>query len=123
MELGNFCLSLSVKDLAVSRDFYERLGFAVRAGDAAQGWLVLKGPSLVIGLFQGMFDGNILTFNPGWDGDAQNLASFTDIRDIQRQMKAAGLTLTTEADETTSGPAHLILSDPDGNVIMVDQHR
>ena len=123
MELGNFCLSLSVKDLATSRDFYERLGFAVRAGDPAQGWLVLKGPSLVIGLFQGMFDGNILTFNPGWDGDAQNLASFTDIREIQRQMKAAGLTLTQEADETTTGPAHLILSDPDGNVIMVDQHR
>jgi catechol 2,3-dioxygenase-like lactoylglutathione lyase family enzyme len=123
MNLGNFSVSLAVKDLAASQTFYEKLGFAAMGGDPAQGWLIMKGPTAVIGLFQGMFEGNILTFNPGWDADAQPLAEFADIRDLQRSLKAAGLTLTTEADETTTGPAHLILSDPDGNVIMLDQHR
>ena len=123
MELGNFSVSLAVKDIAVSRDFYEKLGFSAMGGDQTQGWLIMKGPTAVIGLFQGMFDSNILTFNPGWDANAQNLADFTDVRDIQRSLKAAGLALTAEADETTSGPAHLILTDPDGNVIMLDQHR
>ena len=123
MNLGNFCVSLSVKDLAASRAFYEVLGFVARGGEQAQGWLVMKSPTAVIGLFHGMFEGNILTFNPGWDSDAQPLAEFTDVRDVQKALKAAGLTLSTEADENTSGPAHLILSDPDGNVIMLDQHR
>ena len=123
MNLGNFSISLTVKDLAASQAFYEKLGFSAMGGDPAQGWLIMKGPTAVIGLFHGMFASNIMTFNPGWDADAQNLAEFTDVRDIQRSLKAAGLTMTTEADETTSGPAHLILSDPDGNVIMLDQHR
>ena len=123
MNLGIFSISLTVKDLAASQAFYEKLGFSATGGDAAQGWLIMKGPTAVIGLFHGMFEANIMTFNPGWDADAQNLAEFSDVRDIQRALKAAGLTLTTEADETTSGPAHLILSDPDGNVIMLDQHR
>ena len=122
MNLGNFSISLTVKDLAASQAFYEKLGFSAMGGDPAQGWLIMKGPTAVIGLFHGMFASNIMTFNPGWDADAQNLAEFTDVRDIQRSLKAAGLTMTTEADETTSGPAHLILSDPDGNVIMLDQH-
>ena len=123
MNLGNFSISLTVKDVAASQAFYEKLGFSAMGGDPAQGWLIMKGPTAVIGLFHGMFGSNIMTFNPGWDADAKDLAEFTDVRDIQRTLKAAGLTLTTEADETTSGPAHLILSDPDGNVIMLDQHR
>ncbi len=123
MNLGNFSISLAVKDLAASRAFYEKLGFSAMGGHPAQGWLIMKGPTAVIGLFQGMFDHNIMTFNPGWDANAQNLPDFTDVREIQRQLKSAGLTLSTEADEATSGPAHLILSDPDGNVIMLDQHR
>ena len=123
MNLGNFSISLTVKDVAASQAFYEKLGFSAMGGDPAQGWLIMKGPTAVIGLFHGMFASNIMTFNPGWDADAKDLAEFTDVRAIQRSLKAAGLTLTTEADETTSGPAHLILSDPDGNVIMLDQHR
>ena len=123
MNLGNFSISLTVKDVAASQAFYEKLGFSAMGGDPAQGWLIMKGPTAVIGLFHGMFGSNIMTFNPGWDADAKDLAEFTDVRDIQRSLKAAGLTLTTEADEATSGPAHLILSDPDGHVIMLDQHR
>ena len=123
MNLGNFSISLTVKDVAASQAFYEKLGFSAMGGDPAQGWLIMKGPTAVIGLFHGMFASNIMTFNPGWDADAKDLAEFTDVRAIQRSLKAAGLTLTTEADEATSGPAHLILSDPDGNVIMLDQHR
>jgi catechol 2,3-dioxygenase-like lactoylglutathione lyase family enzyme len=122
MELGAFSVSLAVKDIAASRDFYEKLGFTAMGGEQAQGWLILKNGSTVIGLFQGMFEKNILTFNPGWDQNAQPLASFADVRDVQRSLDAQGVAITTRADPDTRGPAHLILSDPDGNVIMLDQH-
>jgi catechol 2,3-dioxygenase-like lactoylglutathione lyase family enzyme len=122
MELGNFSVSLAVKDLAASRAFYETLGFTAMGGKADQGWLILRNGTTVIGLFQGMFERNILTFNPGWDGDAQPLDSFTDIRELQRQLRAAGITFEQEADETTTGPASLIVLDPDGNPILLDQH-
>ena len=122
MELGAFSVSLAVKDLAASRRFYEALGFTPFHGDAAQNWLILKNGSHVIGLFQGMFDKNILTFNPGWDQAAQPLPSFTDVRELQRRLKQAGLKLMTEADESTQGPASIMLTDPDGNMILVDQH-
>ena len=122
MTLGNFSLSLAVKDLAASRAFYEKLGFAVIGGDAAQGWLILKSPSCVIGLFQGMFEKNTLTFNPGWDADGQPLKSFTDVREIQKQLKAHGVEMLSEADEATSGPASCMVLDPDGNPILIDQH-
>lgn len=122
MELGAFSVSLSVKDLETSRAFYEKLGFTTMGGDAAQNWLILRNGDCVIGLFQGMFEGNILTFNPGWDGSAQPLDSFTDARELQRQLRAEGVTFITEADETTTGPAHFVLADPDGNTILVDQH-
>ena len=122
MELGAFSVSLAVKDLAASRRFYEALGFTAFHGDAAQNWLILKNGSHVIGLFQGMFDKNILTFNPGWDQAAQPLSKFTDVRELQRRLKQAGLKLMTEADESTTGPASLMLTDPDGNMILVDQH-
>ncbi|NUO75736.1 MAG: VOC family protein [Lysobacter sp.] len=122
MELGAFSVSLTVKDLATSRAFYEKLGFTGFAGDAAQGWLILKNGSTVIGLFQGMFDKNILTFNPGWDQGANALASFTDVREVQKSLDTQGVEITTRADPDSSGPAHIILSDPDGNVIMLDQH-
>ncbi|HVL07858.1 MAG TPA: VOC family protein [Burkholderiaceae bacterium] len=122
MELGAFSVSLAVKDIAVSRAFYEKLGFVEFGGNQAQGWLILKNGSTVIGLFQGMFDKNILTFNPGWDQSASPLASFTDVRELQQALEAQGVAITTRADTQTSGPAHLILSDPDGNVIMLDQH-
>ena len=123
MDLGVFSLSLSVKDLAVSRAFYEKLGFDTLGGDEAQGYLILKNGETVIGLFQGMFEGNILTFNPGWDSSAQEVDPFTDVRELQRELKASGITFTVESDDSTAGPGHFILSDPDGNVIMVDQHR
>lgn len=122
MELGNFSVSLSVQNLAASRAFYEALGFAAVGGEPDQGWLVLANGPARIGLFQGMFEGNILTFNPGWSPSAQPLEEFTDVRDIQRHLTAQGIALTTQADEASDGPAHLILSDPDGNVIMLDQH-
>ena len=122
MELGAFSVSLAVKDLQASRAFYEKLGFSAMGGDAAQGWLILKNGSTVIGLFQGMFEKNILTFNPGWDQAAQPLASFTDVRQIQASLDAEGVDITTRADPHTTGPAHIILSDPDGNVVMLDQH-
>ena len=122
MELGAFSVSLAVKDLQASRAFYEKLGFSAMGGDAAQGWLILKNGSTVIGLFQGMFEKNILTFNPGWDQAAQPLASFTDVRQIQAALDAEGVDITTRADPDTTGPAHIILSDPDGNVVMLDQH-
>ncbi|MBK8048756.1 MAG: VOC family protein, partial [Anaerolineales bacterium] len=121
MELGAFSISLAVKDLAASRAFYEKLGFQDFGGSAADNWLILKNGSTVIGLFQGMFEGNILTFNPGWDDNAQPLASFTDVRELQRQLKAQDVQLTAEADETTTGPAYFTLTDPDGNQILVDQ--
>lgn len=123
MKLGAFSISLAVKDIAASRAFYEKFGFTVFGGNQAQNWLILKNGDAVIGLFQGMFEGNILTFNPGWDQDAQNLADFTDIREIQRHLKSQGVQLTSEADETTSGPASFTAVDPDGNAILVDQHR
>ena len=122
MDLGNFSVSLAVKDIAVSRAFYEKLGFEVFGGDADQGWLIMKSPSCVIGLFQGMFEKNTLTFNPGWDADGQALDSFTDVRDIQKQLKAHGVAFAHEADETTSGPASCMVIDPDGNPILIDQH-
>ena len=122
MELGTFSVSLAVKDLAASRSFYEKFGFKSFAGDAAQNWLILKNGDHVIGLFQGMFDKNILTFNPGWDSNAQKLATFTDVRELQRQLKAQGVQFVNEADESTTGPASFIAVDPDGNPILVDQH-
>lgn len=123
MDLGAFSISLAVKDLAVSREFYEKLGFEVTGGDADQGWLILKNGPRVIGLFQGMFEGNILTFNPGWDQNGDELDSFTDVRELQRQLKDVGMALNVEADESTVGPASFMLTDPDGNQILVDQHR
>ena len=122
MQLGAFSISLAVKDLEASRRFYEKFGFKAFAGDAAQNWLILKNGDHVIGLFQGMFEKNILTFNPGWDSDARKLGSFTDIRELQRQLKAQGVPLQQEADESTTGPASFVAVDPDGNSIFVDQH-
>lgn len=123
MKLGAFSISLDVKDLQQSKQFYERLGFIVFAGSMEKNYLILKNGNALIGLFQGMFEGNILTFNPGWDENANNLEEFDDVRDIQRHLKAGGVPLLTEADENTSGPASLMLTDPDGNTILFDQHR
>ncbi|HOJ04592.1 MAG TPA: VOC family protein [Bacteroidota bacterium] len=123
MNLGAFSVSLSVKDIEASKRFYQTLGFSVFGGDQAQNWLIMKNGDHIIGLFQGMFEGNILTFNPGWGQDAQPMDEFTDVRVLQRHLKDAGLTLMSEADEQSSGPASFMLSDPDGNVILVDQHR
>ena len=123
MELGAFSISLTVKDLAASKAFYEALGFRQLGGDEGQGWLILKQGSTVIGLFQGMFERNMLTFNPGWSQDAQNVDPFTDIRDIQRRLKEAGLTSMQEVDASTTGPASFIVVDPDGNPVLFDQHR
>lgn len=123
MELGAFSISLAVKDIAASRAFYEKFGFRETGGDASQGWLILKNGSTVIGLFQGMFDKNILTFNPGWNQDAQELPSFTDVRELQRRLRAQGVAFQTEADESTTGPASFVVVDPDGNPILFDQHR
>ncbi|WP_253903169.1 VOC family protein [Corallococcus exiguus] len=122
MRLGNFSVSLAVKDLAISRAFYEKLGFQVIGGNAAQNWLILQNETSTIGLFQGMFDKNILTFNPGWDRNAQTLADFDDVREIQRTLQARGLPLTTAADASSTGPASLMVTDPDGNTILIDQH-
>nr|WP_299820095.1 VOC family protein [uncultured Pontibacter sp.] len=123
MKLGAFSVSMNVKDLKVSKEFYENLGFKVFAGGMEQNYLIMKNENALIGLFQGMFKGNILTFNPGWDENAANIEQFDDVRDIQRKLKNKGVTLTSEADEKTSGPASLMLTDPDGNVILIDQHR
>lgn len=122
MKLGAFSISLSVKDLQASKAFYEKLGFSVFGGNAEQNWLIMKNGDHVVGLFQGMFEKNMLTFNPGWDQDTNTLASFADVREIQRELKAQGLTLQTEADESTTGPASFVVVDPDGNPILVDQH-
>ena len=122
MDLGAFSVSLAVKDLAASRAFYEALGFRQFHGEASEGWLILKNGAAVIGLFQGMFERNILTFNPGWDENAQPVQPFTDVRELQREFKAAGIPLEQEADESTTGPAYFIVVDPDGNQILVDQH-
>ncbi len=122
MELGNFSVSLTVKDLQASRAFYEKLGFRQVGGDAAQNWLVLQNSTAVIGLFQGMFERNMLTFNPGWDRNRQTPASFDDVRDLQKRFKELGLALALEADPASTGPASLMLNDPDGNPILIDQH-
>jgi len=122
MELGAFSISLTVKDIETSKTFYEKLGFKVFGGDASHNWLILKNGDHVLGLFQGMFEKNILTFNPGWDSNARQLATFTDVRDLQRQLKAQGVAFQTEADESTIGPASFVIVDPDGNPILVDQH-
>ncbi len=122
MELGAFSISLAVKDIEASRMFYEKLGFQVFGGDATENWLIMKNGGHVIGLFQGMFEKNMLTFNPGWDSNARELDSFSDVRELQRQLKEQGVELMSEADESTSGPASLIAVDPDGNPILIDQH-
>lgn len=122
MQLGAFSISLAVKDLDASRTFYEKFGFEVFAGDATQNWLILKNGDHVIGLFQGMFEKNILTFNPGWDQNAKGLERFTDVRELQRRLKEQGVTLVNEADENSTGPASFVAVDPDGNPILVDQH-
>ena len=123
MQLGTFSVSLAVKDLEASRKFYEKLGFTGFAGDPSQNWLILRNGDVVIGLFQGMFERNMLTFNPGWDVNAQPLDSFTDVRELQRRLREQGVELATEADETTTGPASFVVIDPDGNPILFDQHR
>ena len=123
MKLGAFSVSLSVKDLAASKAFYENLGFTVLAGELDKNYLIMKNENALIGLFQGMFQGNILTFNPGWDESAQELSTFDDVRQIQQHLKAQGIQLESEADESTSGPANFMVKDPDGNLIMIDQHR
>ena len=122
MDLGKFSVSLAVEDLATSRAFYEKLGFQTIGGDATQNWLVLQNGASTIGLFQGMFERNLLTFNPGWNTAGETLTEFVDVREIQRRLKQSGVALTTEADESTSGPASLTLIDPDGNPILIDQH-
>jgi lactoylglutathione lyase len=123
MQLGAFSVSLAVKDIHASKAFYENLGFTPFGGDIAQNWLILKNGDVVIGLFQGMFEKNILTFNPGWDQAAQNIARFTDVRELQKQLKAKGIAIINEADESTTGPASFVVTDPDGNAILFDQHR
>ena len=122
MQLGAFSLSLTVNDIAASAAFYEKLGFTRFGGDISQNWLILKNGDTVIGLFQGMFEKNMLTFNPGWNQDAKPLDSFTDVRELQRELKAQGTPFISEADEGTTGPASFIVVDPDGNPVLVDQH-
>lgn len=122
MDLGAFSISLAVRDIEASRQFYEKFGFTTTGGDASQNWLILKNGTTVIGLFQGMFEKNILTFNPGWSQDAQPLDSFTDVRELQRRLRAAGVELVQEADEGGTGPASFVAVDPDGNPVLVDQH-
>ena len=123
MDLGAFSLSLAVEDIGASKVFYEKFGFEVFGGEASQNWLIMKNGDHVIGLFQGMFEKNTLTFNPGWDSNARELDSFTDVREIQRQLREQGVELMSEVDENTSGPASFIVVDPDGNPILIDQHR
>lgn len=123
MKLGAFSVSLSVKDINASKQFYEHLGFTVLGGSMDKNYLIMKNGHTLIGLFQGMFEGNILTFNPGWDENASNLEEFDDVRAIQRQLKNKGIAVNPEADENTSGPASIMVTDPDGNVVLIDQHR
>ena len=123
MQLGAFSVSLSVQNVERSCAFYAKLGFEVIGGDAEQGWLIVKNGDHIIGLFQGMFDSNMLTFNPGWDQDARPVESFTDVRELQQHLKVQGVEFVSEADEETSGPASFMIKDPDGNCILVDQHR
>ncbi len=122
MKLGAFSISLAVKDLTKSKNFYETLGFSVFAGEMEKNYLIMKSGETLIGLFQGMFENNIITFNPGWDQSAGPVEGYDDVRMIQKKLKEAGLTLDTEADETTSGPANFVITDPDGNAILIDQH-
>ena len=122
MEFAAFSVSLAVKDIEASKQFYQKLGFTPFAGDQSQNWLILKNGPHVIGLFQGMFDKNILTFNPGWNQDAQPVEQFTDARELQRHLKGQGVNLLQEADENSSGPTSFMLTDPDGNMILIDQH-
>ena len=122
MQLGNFSISLAVKDLQVSKAFYEKLGFSSFGGEETQGWLIMRNDNCIVGLFQGMFDNNIMTFNPGWDADANTLDSYTDVRELQRQLKESGIMFQVEADESTTGPASFVIEDPDGNTILFDQH-
>ena len=122
MKLGAFSISLSVKDIHKSKEFYEKLGFTYKGGNIEQNWIVLKNGNTVIGLFQGMFENNIITFNPGWDENAQSIKDFDDVRVIQEHLKKSGLKLNKEVEENSSGPAHITLTDPDGNNILIDQH-
>jgi lactoylglutathione lyase len=122
MQLGNFSLSLTVKDLAASQDFYRKLGFEPVGGKLEQGWLILRSGTTTIGLFQGMFERNMLTFNPGWDIDCNTLPGYTDVRELQRQLRARGIEPATPADDSSTGPASFVLIDPDGNPVLVDQH-
>ena len=123
MKLGAFSISLNVKDIHKSKEFYENLGFKILGGDISKNYLVMKNENAIIGLFQGMFDKNILTFNPGWDENAENLESFTDVRELQKLLKENGINLQAEADESSEGPAFITIEDPDGNLILIDQHR
>ena len=123
LQLGNFSISLAVRNIEASRDFYAKLGFTAVMGEASKGWLILKNGDVVIGLFQGMFERNMLTFNPGWDADGKPLDEFTDVRVLQRRLKEQGVAVVSEADENTTGPASFMMIDPDGNPILVDQHR
>ena len=123
MQLGAFSISLTVKDINASREFYEKLGFEQFGGDISQNWLIMKSGDAIIGLFQGMFERNMLTFNPGWDNDAKEVDPFTDVRELQRRLKESGITIATEADEQAEGPGSLMVVDPDGNPILFDQHR
>ena len=122
MQLGNFSISLAVKDLQASKAFYEKLGFSSFGGEETQGWLIMRNDNCIVGLFQGMFDNNVMTFNPGWDADANTLDSYTDVRELQRQLKESGIMFQVEADESTTGPASFVIEDPDGNTILFDQH-
>jgi lactoylglutathione lyase len=122
MELGVFSISLAVKDIAASRAFYEALGFTAFGGNQEHNWLIMKNGTTLIGLFQGMFEKNLLTFNPGWDHEAKTLPAFTDVRDIQKQLEAKGITVTMQKTDTPSGPAHIVVVDPDGNPVLIDQH-
>ena len=123
MKLGAFSISLTVKDIHKSKEFYEKLGFTYKGGNIEQNWIVLKNENSVIGLFQDMFEGNLMTFNPRWDSNAQNIENFDDVRSIQNEIKESGIKLTSEVDSNSSGPAHITLTDPDGNKILIDQHR
>lgn len=123
MQLGAFSISLTVKDINSSREFYEKLGFEQFGGDISQNWLIMKSGDAIVGLFQGMFERNMLTFNPGWDNDAKEVDPFTDVRELQRRLKESGITIATEADEQSEGPGSFMVVDPDGNPILFDQHR
>lgn len=123
MKLGAFSVSLAVRDIAISRAFYEKLGFAITGGDQEQNWLIMKNGSTVVGLFQGMFEKNVLTFNPGWDSDTKELEAFSDVREIQSELEASNIEFESKADPDSKGPASFMVIDPDGNPILFDQHR